>query len=191
MEALASAGRLAGLALEMAEEGRSTAGLPRHASAALVREALGWDDRAWPWERYEGAVMVAVRAGAPVAGANLPRSRLRDAGGDRTLDAAVGASVMQSQQEAVRAGHCGLLPQAQLTPMARMQVARDRAMARAASALIAPGKTVVLLTGARHADPEVGVALHLPAAVRAQVRIWPANTDTAAEDHCERLRQRQ
>lgn len=189
LEELVAAGRLAALVLEMAEDGRSTAGLPRDADAGQVRAALAWDEKAWPWARYEAVVMAAVRAGAPVAGANIPRGRLREAGGDFTLDAAVGAAVMRTQVEAMRAGHCGLLPDSQLTPMARMQVARDRSMARVVAQLAVPGKTVVLVTGARHANAHAGVPLHLPPALRVQVRTRPA--EAAAEDHCARLRRQE
>lgn len=184
---LAATGRLAALALEMAEAGRSTRGLGPDASEAQVRDALGWDERAWPWTRYAGVVMAAVRARVPVAGANLPRARVREAGADAGLDAAVGASVMQAQVEAVREGHCGLLPQDRLVPMARMQVARDRAMAQALAALAVPGRTSVLVAGARHALPQAGVPLHLPRHLSAETRIWPA--EAPQEDHCARLRQ--
>jgi uncharacterized iron-regulated protein len=70
---LAAQGRLAAVAMEMAEQGRSTADLSREASEVQVREALGWDERGWPWPAYGPIVMAAVRAGVPVFGANLPR----------------------------------------------------------------------------------------------------------------------
>ena len=187
VEELVATGRLAALALEMADAGRTTAGLPAQATQPQVREALAWDERAWPWARYAGPVMAAVRAGAPVAGANVSRLRLREAAADASLDAGVGPDVMRAQVDAVREGHCGLLPAAQLAPMARMQVARDRAMAQSVAALAKPGQTVVVITGARHADPKTGVAVHLPASLRFESRIWPA--EPARDDHCARLRQ--
>ena len=72
---LAARGQLAALALEMAEQGRSTAGLPRDASEADVQRALAWRDAGWPWQTYRPVVMAAVRAGVPVLGANLPAAR--------------------------------------------------------------------------------------------------------------------
>ena len=48
---LARRGRLAALAIEMAEQGHSTAGLPRGASEAAVQAALRWNDAGWPWKR--------------------------------------------------------------------------------------------------------------------------------------------
>src|SRR3954470_13387663 len=77
IQALAARGRLAAVAIEMAEQGSSTAGLPRDADESTVRASLGWDEDAWPWDAYAPAVLAAVRAGVPVLGANMPRERLR------------------------------------------------------------------------------------------------------------------
>ena len=44
VQALAERGQLAALALEMAEEGRSSARLPVTATDAQVQTALGWND---------------------------------------------------------------------------------------------------------------------------------------------------
>src|SRR5262245_42117735 len=76
VETLAAGGALAALGLEMAEQGRSTAGLPPDAAEDRVRAALDWQDAAWPWARYGPVVMAAVRAGVPVLGANLAREHL-------------------------------------------------------------------------------------------------------------------
>src|SRR4030095_11377720 len=66
VEVLATRGRLAALAIEMAEQGNETAHLPPTASEEQVRTALGWNEDAWPWRAYDPAIMAAVRAGAPV-----------------------------------------------------------------------------------------------------------------------------
>src|SRR3954466_11476339 len=86
VESLAREQRLAALALEMAEQGTSTRGLPTTASEDAIRAALKWDEAAWPWARYGPAIVAAVRAGAPVAGANLPPSEMRAAMQDASLD---------------------------------------------------------------------------------------------------------
>lgn len=183
---LAARGQLAALALEMADAGHSTSGLPADASDAQVRTALAWDAAGWPWADYGPIVMAAVRAGVPVSGANLDGAALRDAARDARIDTSVPRAVLDAQIEDIREGHCGLLPANQLLPMARMQVARDRQIAQVAASLVVPGRTVVLVTGARHADPKLGVPLHLPASVRTQVRIWPAQPP--AKDYCDQLR---
>ncbi|MEO5672145.1 MAG: ChaN family lipoprotein [Ramlibacter sp.] len=166
VHALAGRGRLAALALEMAPEGGSTIALPRDAGEPAVQAALRWDDAAWPWSSYAPAVMAAVRSGVPVVGANLPRAAMRAAMADVALDAALAPTALKAQQQAIRAGHCDMLPESQIAPMTRIQIARDRAMARTVAKAVEPGKTVVLLAGASHVDRRLGVTLHLPAQLR-------------------------
>jgi uncharacterized iron-regulated protein len=163
IQALAGRRQLAAVALEMAEQGTSTAGLPRDAEASTVQAALRWNDAGWPWDAYGPAVMAAVKAGVPVLGANLPQAQLRAAMADASLDTLLDAPALAAQREAIRTGHCDLLPAAQLGPMVRVQLARDRTMARTLAAAAVPGQTVVLLAGAGHVDPALGVPRHLPA----------------------------
>jgi uncharacterized iron-regulated protein len=159
VERLAAAGQLAALVIEMAEQGRSTAGLPGDADPARVRAALAWSG--WEWPVYEGVVMAAVRAGVPVLGGNLPRARLRETMGDASRDALLEAPVREKLAVAVREGHCGLLPAAQEPGMVRVQIARDETMAQTVANAIRPGQRVLLLTGAHHASRDRGVPLHL------------------------------
>lgn len=162
VQVLAARHELAALALEMAEQGRSTAALPRDASADAVRAALQWRDRDWPWATYGGAVMLAVRADVPVLGANLPRAQMRAAMEDRQLELRLKGPALKAQQQRIRLGHCELLPEGQITPMTRIQIARDIAMAQTVSGAAVPGKTVLLLAGAGHVDRHLGVPQHLP-----------------------------
>lgn len=159
---LAARGELAALALEMAEQGRSTAGLPRDASEADVQHALAWRDAGWPWKTYRPVVMAAVRAGVPVLGANLPAARQREAMRDAALDARLPPAALQEQQQRMRDGHCGLLPESQIGPMTRVQIARDIAMADTVRAARQPGRTVLLVAGNGHVHRALGVPLHLP-----------------------------
>src|SRR3954466_699883 len=124
---LAGRGNLAAVALEMAERGTSTAGLPASASESEVQQALHWNAQGWPWPRYRPAVMAAVRAGVPVLGANLPREQQRAAMQDRSLDQLLPGPALKAQQQAVRLGHCEMLPESQITPMTRVQIGRDLA----------------------------------------------------------------
>jgi uncharacterized iron-regulated protein len=180
VQALATDGRLAALAIEMAEEGQSTTYLKPDATQAQVQTALSWNDKAWPWTDYGPAIMAAVSAGVPVVGANLPRERMKDAMADVSLDAQLGDAQRAQQQQAVRDGHCGLLPEAQIVPMTRIQIARDRAMAQAALKARVPGKTVLLITGAGHATKTLGVAQHLPTDVRVKsIRLVAGEADQA------------
>ncbi|HYE39158.1 MAG TPA: ChaN family lipoprotein, partial [Ramlibacter sp.] len=183
---LAERGRLGAVALEMAERGASTAGLPRGASEEEVRAALRWNSQAWPWERYGPAVMAAVRAGVPVLGANLPRSEMRGAMDDGSLDRLLPGPAVKAQQQAIRQGHCDMLPEHQVRPMTRIQIARDRTMAQTLADAAARGKTVVLIAGAGHVQPDVGVPLHLPQALRVRPLVLPP--EATGKDYCADLR---
>ncbi len=163
---LAARGLLAALALEMADAGVSTAALMPSATELQVRQALQWDDKGWPWKAYGPAVMAAVRAGVPVLGANLPRAQMPGRMADRTLDVQLPGPALKAQQQLVRIGHCNLLPESQITPMVRVQVARDIIMANMLSQTVLPGKVVVLLTGSVHADRRLGVPQHLPSDIK-------------------------
>jgi len=186
IQALADRQRLASVVLEMAEQGRSTAGLARDANEEQVKQALRWGTQGWRWDDYGPAVMAAVRAGAPVLGGNLPREQMRIAMDDAALDGLLPAATLQAQRQAIRLGHCGLLPEAQLGPMARVQIARDRAMAQTLVSALESGKTVVLLAGAGHVDPALGVPRHLPPGLHARPVLLPP--EPTGKDYCAELR---
>ena len=201
---LAGRGLLAALALEMADSGTSTALLPPDASPEKVRALLNWDDMAWPWTAYGPAVMSAVRAGVPVLGANLPRSDMRASMADSQLDLRLPAPAFKAQQQLIRQGHCDLLPEGQITPMTRIQIARDRRMADTLAKAAQKGKVVVLNSGSVHADKQLGVPQHLPAGLQVKsVRllaggqvlpgetfdgVWPTEA-LPDKDYCAGLRQ--
>ena len=117
---------------------------------------------------------------------------MRAAMADESLDARLPAPALARQREAIRTGHCDLMPTAQIAPMARIQIARDRAMADAVSqAAQAPGvgqpaRTVVLVAGYAHVDAELGVPQHLPPGLRVEAITWPKAPP--ARDYCADLR---
>jgi uncharacterized iron-regulated protein len=182
VEALAKRGTLAAVVLEMAERGHSTAGLPRDASEAQVKQALGWEQAGWPWLAYRPAVMAAVTAGVPVLGGNLPRPAMRHAMADARFDSMLPGPALKAQQQAVRQGHCDMLPEQQVTPMTRVQIARDESMAQTLEQAAVPGKTVVLLAGGGHVDEQVGVPVHLPRGLRVEAARWPP--EPPKKDYC-------
>lgn len=166
---LAGRGRLAALVMEMAEQGRSTRGLPPDSPPDQVQMALAWQDNAWPWAAYGPVVMAAVRAGVPVLGGNLPQQALRDTMKNIAIDDLLTRDQWQKHQENIAQGHCGLLPAHQLAPMARVQVARDRTLAETATQSAQAGRTVVLVAGSWHVRRDVGIPLHLPDRLSHQV----------------------
>jgi uncharacterized iron-regulated protein len=183
---LAARGALAALALEMVDRGRSTEGLRADASEAQVREALNWDAKAWPWERYGAILMTAVRAGVPVLGANLPREQHRRVLSSAVYDNLLSAEQLAAQQQAIRAGHCNLLPEQHVLPLTRIQIARDNSMAFAVAGAAVPGKTVVLVAGSAHVHPELGVPRHLPPTLTSRSLVLPQRP--TGKDDCEELR---
>ena len=180
VEALAARGVLAAVAIEMAEQGGSTAGLARDATEAQVQTALRWSSAGWPWAAYGPAVMAAMRAGVPVLGANLPRSQIPGAMADQRLDMQLSGPALKAQQQLIRIGHCGLLPENQISPMTRIQVARDMAMAQTLIGARQSGKTVLLIAGAGHVRRELGVPVHLPAGLTSKVLIAQAGQERDA-----------
>ncbi|WP_212645131.1 ChaN family lipoprotein [Delftia sp. PE138] len=206
VQQLATQERLAALVIEMAPRTGSTASLARDASEDAVQQALQWQDAAWPWPRYRGVVMAAVRAGVPVLGGNLPRADMKQAMRNENLDTHLPPEAWQRQLDAIREGHCGLLPDTQLAPMARIQLARDASMAEVARAAVKPGKTVLLVAGRGHVLRGVGIPTWLPEAAGAKVAVaqagetsvaqasdvdWLQKTDALpAKDHCAELREK-
>lgn len=162
VETLASQRSLAALALEMASQGLSTEKLGPDADEELVRTTLQWSNGAWSWSSYGPVVMAAVRAGVPVVGANLPKTRLRETMADPGFELLLPEPALTQQQQRIRVGHCDRLPESQVGPMTRVQIARDITMAQTLVQRAQPGKTVVLLAGSAHVDRTLGVPLHLP-----------------------------
>lgn len=193
IEALATRGALAAVVLEMAMQGNSTVGLVGTSEAA-VRAALKWDEKAWPWAAYAPAIMAAVRAGVPVIGSNMPRAQMGAAMQQPDLDQRLNGPALKAQQQLIRLGHCNLLPESQISPMTRIQIARDLAMANAvvqalaSAALAAPAKpeqsakTVVLLAGSGHADRTLGVPQHLPPGLKSRSVLLVAGSASDAGD---------
>ena len=172
LSSLQSSGKLAALVLEMAERGGTTQGLPRNASEAQVQEALRWpasQAAGWDWAVYGPLVMLAVRADVPVLGGNLPRAELRATMQDSSLDQRLAPVAWQTQQSQIREGHCQLLPETQVVPMTRVQVARDLAMAQTIETAQKPGKTVLLVAGNQHVRRDLGVPQYLRAGLSSTV----------------------
>jgi uncharacterized iron-regulated protein len=116
----------------------------------------------WNWALYAPVIDLALREHLPLYAANLSRA---DAGKivEHGYDRPVPADVLQPQVDEVRAGHCGMLPDDMLAPMATAQVARDVAMADVVAGALAahPGTGVVLIAGNGHVRRDFAVAYWL------------------------------
>ncbi len=165
VQTLAGRSVLAAVVLEMLPVGSSSGQLPRDSTELAVQQALGWNEGGWPWAAYGPVVMAAVRAGVPVLGGNLPTQQMRAQMTRIELDSRLAAPALAEQQQLMREGHCGLLPESQIAPMARIQIARDLSLAATLEAAVrqaGPQQLVLLLSGSVHADKRLGVPAHLP-----------------------------
>lgn len=188
IEHLAVRGQLAAVVLEMAEAGSNTATLKSNSTQLQVQAALHWNNKSWPWLAYWPAVMAAVKAGVPVLGGNLPAARMREAMADTQLDQRLPGPALKAQQQLIRLGHCELLPEAQITPMTRIQIARDISIASTVAGAVLPGKTVVVLAGSGHVNRALGVPQHLPSGMKlkaVQLRAGPVPAETEARQQAE------
>lgn len=203
IETLARGGHLAALVLEMAHAGHDSRTLCAHASEGEVQSALQWDAAGWSWARYAPVVMAAVQAGVPVYGGNLSRTAMRGVMQQSHWEQHLESAAWERQREAIRTGHCGLLPQSQLTPMARIQLAKDERLAQTAKTLLQPGKTVLIVAGRGHVLRGVGIPTWLPPHISTGVAVaqadgaepvldsdrdWLVHTPAVtAKDHCAAL----
>lgn len=174
--ALTTQGTLASVAIEMAEQDHSTAHLERQATESEVRNALQWNEGQWPWDAYAPAIMATVHAGIPVIGANLPRTQIATAMRNTQLDSMLAEPARATLQQFVRQGHCDTLPESQIAPMTRIQIARDIAMANTVTAALQSGKTVILLAGSVHANRTLGVAQHIKSTVQVRTLLFQAES---------------
>ena len=162
----------------------------------LVAEAGG--SPSWRWDLYRPFVALALEYDLPIVAANLARADAMKAAEARsTADAP--AALVRAQEDAVRKGHCDLLPPEAIAGIAQAQIARDRALAAAIAPHAARG--VVLLTGNGHARRDVGVPrwLDVPATTIAVVEddedvaafdFYVVTERAARPDPCEELRNR-
>lgn len=136
---------------------------PRDADYLIAQAKSG----NWDWAHYRPFVQLALDHGLPIVAANLSRTdamRVAREGYAVVFDAdvrarrqleALPAAFLRRHERSIAAGHCGLLPESAVPPMARAQIARDVAMAE----VLLPyrDRGVVLLTGNGHARTDVGV----------------------------------
>lgn len=157
------------VAFEMIDPGQDSA-LRRHlddhpGDAAGLGAALGWDRSGWPdWALYRPIAATALAAGAPLAAANLTREQVRAIARGETTTAPLPelppeqTAMMESE---IKSGHCGMLPDAAVPGMVRVQRSRDATMAAALAQGLRDHGSAVLIAGAGHTRTDHGVPLIL------------------------------
>lgn len=162
LQQLAAAQRLGAVAMEMLNTEQQTA-----LDAQLTRGAqsttseLQWPERAWPFEHYQAQVRFALDHAARVVAADFSDSEktaLRQNTGSVTEYSAEHTGYLA---ELIVKSHCGMFTAERAKPAARMQIARDRQMAKQMLANTQNDKVNVLIAGAQHVRKDLGVPLWL------------------------------
>lgn len=172
IERLGELGRRPAIAFEMMESDQADI-IARHLAekpgdAAGLGAALSWEKSGWPaWdENYRPIAQAAIERDLPLIAANLTKSQVRDIVRGKAVELPLGPvlaePVMADLAEEIRAGHCNMLPEAMVAPMANAQRGKDAAMARAMVEGAAKDGAV-LIAGAGHTRKDRGVPMHLAA----------------------------
>lgn len=140
------------------------------ADCVVARAAPGKSN--WIWAFYKPVITLAMEYKLPLLAANLSRTdagkvikdgivSALDAGEINRygLDKPLPSAVLSAQVEEVRSGHCGMLPNEMLQPMALAQIARDVVMAETLRPFAQRG--IVLLAGNGHVRRDIGVPFWL------------------------------
>jgi uncharacterized iron-regulated protein len=164
-------GRSPALAFEMIDFDQAAALQEHLAAAPMDTEGIGkavkWERTGWPdWQHYRPLAQAALSAGAPLVAANLPRRTSRaiakqgygvldaDLVRHTGLDQPLHPYVRLAVEKEIGASHCGYLPAQAIPAIARVQRAKDAAMAHS---LRRAGASAVLIAGAGHARTDHGV----------------------------------
>jgi len=141
-------------------------GEPLAQRARRIAEAAGFDFRGWHWDYYRPVVELALRRDLPLVAANLSRAQTvavaRGSAPAEPLPENWGAAEERALEASIRDGHCGMLPESAIAPMAAAQRSRDAQLARAiVEAHRRSGLPVVLLAGNGHQRRDIGVPSYL------------------------------
>ena len=192
---LTEAGRRPGLVLEMLDPDQA----PRLAEyldthpgdAAGIGEAVGWSDSGWPdWALYQPIAAAALEAHGRIVAGNptraVTRAIARNTQPPGTLE---GLGIADELDDATLADmkaeisddHCGLMPEAALPGMVRVQRARDASLARAVAQVMAAGEPAVLIAGAGHVRTDRGVPAYLARIAPGRTRLAVALLEVVAD----------
>ena len=172
IEALVERGRRPAVAMEMLDEGEQAkvdeVVRTHPGDVDAFFQAVGWEGKGWPPAReYAPVVRAALANGLPIVAANLPSAETHAIAhrGLEAIDPQVVARfdlatplpepLAASLRAELVESHCGMLPEAMLSPMALAQRARDAELAER----VALGKAggAVLIAGTGHVRKDRGV----------------------------------
>lgn len=177
LERVTAGGKRPLVAFEMIDAGQEEA-LRRHLQAHPgdadgLGAALAWDKSGWPdWALYRPIAAAALGAGLPLAPANLPRQQVRAiAKGEASIPLPdLSPDQIAVIEGEIKSGHCGMLPEAAVPGMVRVQRSRDAVMAQSLAHGLERQGAAVLVAGAGHTRTDHGVPVAL-AALTPQARV--------------------
>jgi uncharacterized iron-regulated protein len=154
-------------AIDAARRSAAANGMPLE--ARTLADAGRFDARGWSWAHYGPFIAFALRENLPLVAANLSSAQTARIARGQATAAIEPAGWSDGDESAmagdIRDGHCGLLPDRAIPPMARAQRSRDAHIAaRLIAARRATGLPVVLIAGNGHVRTDLGVPRHLRAA---------------------------
>jgi uncharacterized iron-regulated protein len=174
---LIDAGRRPALVFEMIDQDQEDAleaWRRTGADLATLERTLHWDERGWPsFSWYAPLFEAAVAHDLPILPGNPPRVLVRDIARGKAPDAVAALGLdrplpkaaEKGLLDALRDGHCGMVPETALPAIALAQRAKDATMALAVTRALAEGADgVVVITGSEHARLDRGIPLALEAA---------------------------
>ena len=145
-------------------------------TAAGLGEAVNWGERGWPaWSMYQPIADAALAAGMPLRTADVAPDTQRHVG-RKGFDGAVSPEARERLALATPlgkkarerliadlvAGHCDMLPESAMAPMARVQRLRDAVMAdNLIRASEESGNGAVLIAGRGHVRADRAVPWYL------------------------------
>jgi len=165
------------------------------------RRAVAWDDSGWPaWSTYEPVFSAALEAGLPIVAAQIPdslrtglvtegagalsRAEVRNVATLPLPDAA-----QTDLEEAIREGHCNMLPEAQIPRMVEIQRIWEAWMAEVLRTS-ATDDGAILVVGRGHARRDRGIPWALerfdPEATTLSVAFVEASLEDADESDWQR-----
>lgn len=148
--------QLGHVAFEMANQSQQTQ-LDQYLGYEFQPEDIGWT-KGWPWDWYEAPVTAALSNAKRVLGTDLTRPQQMKAYLDESTLLPSGP-YRDFMDDILFTSHCGKLPRSQLANMLRVQIARDKAMAK----VIDNGSTDkvdIFIAGSMHARLDTGVPLY-------------------------------
>jgi uncharacterized iron-regulated protein len=182
VEAMAARGRRPAVAFEMIGQDQAPA-LAEHLAAAPddaagLGPALNWSKSGWPaWETYQPIAEAALAHDLPLLAANPSREATMRTGREGysgplspasvsalALDRELAEPLRANLMAQLKVGHCNMLPESALAPMAKVQRLRDAMMADALiQGAARTDDGAVLITGRGHARGDRGVPWYLRA----------------------------